>query len=123
MKIPSLLIVASLLLVAVATAKRAAPAGVAPVVHEGLEYRAPQEKQGVVEAWEQATGKLLWEQQVYAVKRNPQLEQDVQDVFITKLELAAGKLLITNEKQARYALDLKTRKVTQLAKPKGAPKP
>jgi hypothetical protein len=37
----------------------------------------------------------------------------VQDVFITKLALEKGRLIITNEKGDVYSLDLGTRKVTR----------
>ena len=90
------------LLASVTLAKRMAPAQVEQVVCEGVEYRAPNEKMGVVEAWDKAAGKLLWEKQVYDVKINPNLEKDVQEVFIKKLEIAAGKLVVTNEKNDCY---------------------
>ena len=113
------IIVAMLVLLAPAAfAKRGEPAEVKPVVHEGIEYRAPHstiasEKMGVVEAWDKATDKMLWEKKVYTVKINPLMERDVQDVFITKLEIDAGKLIVTNEKDARYSIDLKTQKVRE----------
>ena len=108
-----LLVVAMLVLLAPAAfAKRGEPAEVKPVVHEGIEYRAPHEKMGVVEAWDKATGKILWEKKVYTVAIDTNLEEDVQHVFITKLEIDAGKLIVTNEKDARYSIDLKTQKVT-----------
>jgi hypothetical protein len=115
------IIVAMLVLLAPAAfAKRGAPAEVKPVVHEGIEYRAPHstiasEKMGVVEAWDKATDKMLWEKKVYTVKINPLMERDVQDVFVTKLEIDAGKLIVTNEKDARYSIDLKTQNVTHEA--------
>jgi ankyrin repeat protein len=112
------IIVAMLVLLAPAAfAKRGAPAEVKPVVHEGIEYRAPHstiasEKMGVVEAWDKATGKMLWEKKVYTVALDADLEEDVQHVFITKLEIDAGKLIVTNERKDRYSIDLKTQKVT-----------
>lgn len=113
------LVVAMLVLLAPAAfAKRAAPAKVEPVVSEGVEYRAPVENKGVVEAWDKATGKKLWEKQVYAVKIDPGMEKDVQDVFIRKLEINAGKLIVTNERDDVYSIDLKTREVTKVARQK-----
>ena len=112
------IIVAMLVLLAPAAfAKRGAPAEVKPVVHEGIEYRAPHStidsnKMGVMEAWDKATGKMLWEKKVYTVALDADLEEDVQHVFITKLEIDAGKLIVTNERKDRYSIDLKTQKVT-----------
>ena len=113
-----LLVVAMLVLLApVAFAKRGAPAEVKPVICEGIEYRAPHStiasnKMGVVEAWDKATGKILWEQKVNTVAIDTNLEVDVQHVFITKLEIDAGKLIVTNERNDRYSIDPKTQKVT-----------
>jgi hypothetical protein len=106
------------LLAPAAFAKRGEPAEVKPVVHEGIEYRAPHstiasEKMGVVEAWDKATGKMLWEKKVYTVALDADLEEDVQHVFITKLEIDAGKLIVTNERKDRYSIDLKTQKVSE----------
>ena len=111
------IIVAMLVLLAPAAfAKRGAPAEVKPVVHEGIEYRALSgvEKMGVVEAWDKATGKMLWEQKVYTVALDTNLEEDVQHVFITKLEIDAGKLIVTTARKDRYSIDLKTRVVTKV---------
>jgi hypothetical protein len=113
------------LLAPVAFAKRGAPAEVKPVVWEGIEYRAPHStiasnKMGVVEAWDKATGKMLWEQKVNTVAINTNLEEDVQHVFITKLEIDAGKLIVTNERKDRSSIDLTTRKVTKVVMDKSA---
>lgn len=120
MKTAAMVLFLSVLCAAPALAKRAAPAAVKPVVHGGLEFRAPSEKMGVVEAWDGAAGRMLWEKQVYAVKLDPNLEADVQHVFITKLEVADGALLVTNERGEVYSMDLKTRNVSKAAKPGGA---
>jgi hypothetical protein len=113
----SIIVAMLVLLSPVAFAKRGAPAEVKPVVLEGIEYRAPHStidsnKMGVVEAWDKATGKMLWEKKVYTVALDADLEEDVQHVFITKLEIDAGKLIVTNERKDRYSIDLKTQKVT-----------
>ncbi len=113
-----LLVVAMLVLLAPAAfAKRAAPVEVTPVTNAGIEYRAPSgvEKMGVVEAWDKATDKMVWEKKVYEVSIDPNLEKDVQHVFITKMKIDAGKLIVTNEKDDRYSIDLKTQEVTKVA--------
>jgi len=38
------------------------------------------------------------------------LERDVQDVFISRLEARPGRLLVTDEKQRHYTVDLRPRR-------------
>jgi len=66
-----------------------------------------------IEAWDIMSGKKLWEQKIYEIKYNLSLEQDVQDVFITSLRIEKGKLIIKNEKDEEYTLDLNTKEVEQ----------
>jgi outer membrane protein assembly factor BamB len=94
-------------------AKRAAPRPVAPVVADGVRYSAPPEAMGFVVAAAADTGKELWRVRIYEIHVDPNLERDVQHVFITSLALKDGTLLITNERGEKYALDLKTRQVTR----------
>jgi hypothetical protein len=97
----------------VALAKRGVPTEVAPVVAEGVEYRAPiAGPQGVVEAWDKASGKQLWWRQVYVVVRHLKLESDVQDIFVKKLSLEGDVLLVESEAGRRYTLALDTLVVT-----------
>jgi hypothetical protein len=96
------------LLPSVALAKRAAPKPVSPIVHDGVEYRATHKRMGVVEAFDAASGRKLWETRVYSVLINPFVERDVQDVFIKSLQVQDGMLLVTNERQQTYKLDLST---------------
>ena len=96
-----------------AEAKRAAPKPVAPVVANGVAYSAPHAAMGVVVATDVATRKELWRETVYTIRIDPELERDVQDVFITALSVEGGVLIIENERGERYALDLATRRVTK----------
>ena len=88
----------------------------APVVHDGVKYLAPNAngREGKVEARSEKTGEKLWDAVIYTVTIDPNLEQDVQWVFITELAVRDGKLLVTNEKGERYVVDLKTRKVEKV---------
>lgn len=65
---------------------------------------------GIAEAYDHARGGQVWLRQIYVIRRNPQLEQDVQDVFITRLEHRPERnvLEITNEAGGRFELDLET---------------
>jgi hypothetical protein len=96
-----------------AWAKRAAPKPVAPVVHEGVKYAAPNEngREGKIEARDEKTGKKLWDAVIYTIKIDPNLEEDVQWVFIAKLAIQKNALAVTDEKNEKYLLDLKTKKV------------
>jgi hypothetical protein len=95
-----------------ALAKRGAPKPVSPVVVGSVEYSAPAECMGFVIATDTRTGKELWRRRIYSVLVNPLLERDVQDVFITSLEIDHGLLIVANERGQRFAVDLATRKVT-----------
>lgn len=95
-------------------AKRQAPKEVTPVRIQEIEYRAPHEKMGYVEAWNIKTGGKLWERKIYPVFIYPLMETDVQWIFITDLKAVNDQLIVTNELNKKYALDLKTKKVTRL---------
>jgi outer membrane protein assembly factor BamB len=96
-----------------AYAKRAAPKLVPPVVWQGVEYRAPLDVEhiGHVQAFDLSSGRELWETTVYHVPINPLVEEDVQWVFISEMQVQDGKLVIMNERRKTYRLDLKTGRV------------
>ena len=93
-------------------AKRSPPIEVKPVLAAEVEYRVPHDKMGCVEAWDVCTKLMIWRKQVYVVKYDVDLEKDVQDVFITSVEVQKGKLLIKNERQSEFELDLTTLQAT-----------
>lgn len=93
-------------------AKRAAPKRVTPVVVNSVEYSAPLKMMGFVVATDTASRKELWRVRIYNVPIDPTLERDVQEVYITSLALEGGALVVTNEKDERFTLDLATRQVT-----------
>jgi len=103
-----------------AWAKRAGPKPVAPVVQNGMKYVAANEngREGKIEARNEKTGKKLWDVVVYTVTIDPNLEEDVQWVFITELAIRGNSLLVTNEKNERFTLDLKTKKIEKDKKKK-----
>jgi hypothetical protein len=96
-----------------AFAKRRPPTKVDPVVIEGIRYIAPNHDpyRGYVEAWDVQTNQKLWEVTIFRNRIDPNLEEDVQHVFIKSLTPDHGKLLVGNEKNRSYTLDLKTRAV------------
>jgi hypothetical protein len=112
----SLVMVSTLLFVATtAFAKRAPPAEVAPVRQGDLEYRVRHHTgreylPGFVEAWDTSKNGLVWHRQIYVIRRNPDLEGDIQDVFITGMKLLPDRnvLEITNEAGGVFELNLET---------------
>jgi hypothetical protein len=102
----------------VAFAKRSAPAEVVAVRHGGLEYRVQHQAgngylPGFVEAWDIAKNGQVWFRQIYVIRRDPELEGDVQDVFIKSLKLIADRnaLEITHERDGVFELNLDTLEV------------
>jgi hypothetical protein len=109
----AILAVTTLLWPASALAKRRAPSPVPPVIWEGVEYRAPLdvEHMGYVQAFDVTSGRKLWETKVYHVWIIPMLEEDVQWVFVSAMQVQDGKLLVRNENGKSFRLDLKTGQV------------
>lgn len=93
-------------------AKRIAPPTVSPVSYQGIVYSAPVTSMGVVEAKNEKDQTILWSKSIYTVKYEEGLETDVQDVFITKLAVKNNMLLVTNEKNKQFEVDLKTGQVS-----------
>jgi len=117
-----------LMVAGVATAKRMAPREVGPITIDGVEYSAPhfascREKTRScysVRAERLQDAKVRWECDVYYVDYEPSLEQDVQDVFITKLRAEPSRLLIENEKGEHFTLDLRTGNVSMSNRQEGS---
>jgi hypothetical protein len=99
-----------------------APA-VAPVRSAGVRYE--QVKNGLLAGFDQmggylaacddASGAQLWTLKVYENKRVPGKEGDVQDVFFKSMSFQPdGKLLIENERGARFIVDTASKVSTQI---------
>jgi hypothetical protein len=97
--------------------KRGPGPEVAPVHFEGTVYTvaAEPDKMGVVEAFDEASKKKLWEKQIYSVSISPGMEADTQWVFINSMRLKGNTLLISNERGERFVLDLATRAVKKIS--------
>jgi hypothetical protein len=93
--------------------KRAVPAKVEPVVFEGVRYVAPNDKgrRAYIQAWDVKTEKKLWELTVFRNWIDPTSEEDVQHVYIKKLTVKDGVLVVTAENGKVYRVSLKERKV------------
>ena len=114
-----ILFAVALLLPSLALAKRAAPAKVKPVVHQGVRYTAPNDdgRRAYIEAWDVQTNKKLWDLTVFTNRIDPKLEEDVQWIFIKTLKVRAGMLIVASERDKTYRVDLKTKAVTQSERP------
>ena len=69
---------------------------------------------GYVEAMDLKTRKKLWELQIYTVEYDRGLEPDVQDVFITSLAIKGSQLIVTDEHNEIYEVDLQTKKISKI---------
>src|SRR5262245_24825235 len=98
-----------------AFAKRVAPVEVDPVIYEGIRYVAPNDdgRRGYIEVWDVGTNKKLWELTIFTNAIDPNLEGDVQWVFIKSLNIQDGRLLVTSEDGKTYQVDLNTKAITQ----------
>jgi hypothetical protein len=102
--------------------KRVGPPRVPPVTLEGVKIKAVHwgrergfgQNGGYIAALDPNTGKELWALKVYDIVYDPVLEEDVQDVFIRRMKAEGGALLVTDENDRRYRVDVKTRTVASL---------
>jgi hypothetical protein len=87
-------------------AKRAVPSPVPPIVKDGIQYVANECGMGCVKAIELKTKKELWKVTLYKIEFIKGLEEDVQWVFIKEMKLSGDKLIVTNERNDRYEINL-----------------
>jgi hypothetical protein len=88
----------------------------------GIRYEAMQcgkvrglaQNGGYIAAIEESSNNELWLLKVYDVSYDPEMEDDVQEIFISELKLGEGDLLhVINERGGHYLVNLNTRAVTQ----------
>ena len=110
-----LIVFAATVLPCLASAKRAAPAKVEPVIDAGIRYVAPNDdgRRAYIEAWDVKTNKKLWDLTVFTNPIDPKLEEDVQWVFIKSVRLRDGTLMVKSERGKTYHIDLKMKAITQ----------
>lgn len=103
-----------LLLIPPSSASRMPPKEVKSVIYKNIELRAPHEKMGYVEAWDVTAKTMLWEKKIYSVYIDTWLEEDVQWVFITDLQIKGNELIVTNELNKQYVFNVDTKQVRWL---------
>ncbi len=74
----------------------------------GIVYKANEPFLGCVAAYHKKTGRLFWYRPVYVVAYDCALEEDIQNVWITRLEVKGDRIVVTNECGYEYLLDMKT---------------
>jgi len=86
------------------------------VVYAGAKFTAPNDdgRRAYVQAWDTRTGKMLWEVTVFRNFIKPWMEECVQWVFVKRLRIDGGKLIVIAERDRAYSIDLKTRAVRRL---------
>jgi hypothetical protein len=92
--------------------KRATPSPVSPVSYKGIKYSAPNDdgRMGYVRACD-SSGKCLFRISVFETTINPELEEDVQWVFIADLKLIGNSLLVKDERGRCYSINLDSKVV------------
>lgn len=76
------------------------------VSYLGIKYSAPIDKKAHVIAFNEKTGKKLFEKRIYEETINPEMEEDVQWIFINNLKIKNNHLLIKNTNNEIYSMDL-----------------
>jgi hypothetical protein len=105
----------TLLLPQLAFAKRLPAVKVDPVFYSGIRYIAPNDdgRRGYIEAWNLGTNKKLWELTIFTNGIDPNLEEDVQWVFVKALNIQDSRLTVTSESGKTYQVDVNTKAITQ----------
>ena len=112
------LMTALLCIPALSFAKRLPPAPVPDVYFENIRYIAEHrfEDGGYVKTMQVTNGETTGSTRIYKTRYRPNLEQDVQDVFIKSIVLDIGtrKLFISNERDEIYSLNIDTQEVERI---------
>lgn len=116
MKIRILLFIIILAISTVAYAKRAVPKKVDPIIRDNYVYMVPhwahengtEQNGGYIEVLDVKEGIKVWGIQIYKTKYDSKTERDVQDVFITNIEinLLGTKLKVIDELGRQYEVGL-----------------
>lgn len=124
MKIRAIFAIVLLLISSLCLAKRSEPAKVPAIISWNYVYTVPHwasengtgQNGGYIEVLDAKTGVPVWGVQVYKTQYDSKLERDVQDVFITEIELniLGTVLTVTDELKRKYEINLKTREVTKI---------
>ena len=93
---------------------RGPPKKTQPLIHNNVMYIAPLNKLGYIEARDPKTDEILWDLKIYDIEYDPHLERDVQEIYITSIQLASGGLEVSDEFNTKYFVNLKTKEVEKI---------
>lgn len=123
MKIRAILIIIIFTICVNSFAKRVAPKKVEPLIHGNFVYIAPHftnidganQNGGYIKVLDAKSGVKLWGLLVYKTEYDPDLEKDIQDVFITSLSInfLGTKLTVTDELGRQYEINISDKSVTK----------
>ena len=99
-----------------AFAKRTEPNPVPTLKIGNIKIVVPNDNgfRGYVEARDKTSDEKLWDKTIYKVWKNPFKESDVQWIFIKSISEQDGKVIITDERNRKYSLDPKSKKVQKI---------
>ncbi|MFH0854755.1 MAG: hypothetical protein V1891_04690 [bacterium] len=118
-KIISILLLTLFIFPSLLFAKRANIEYPDKIIIKNIEYKASYEmgnlfQKAYIEARNIETDKIIWKKEIYQITLNPIMEQDVQWVMIIKVEMEDNKLLISNENEQNFLLDLETLEIEKI---------
>ncbi len=93
--------------------KRLEPKKVNSVLHNGKEYSINHSKIGTILVRDKDSKKEKIVT-VYKIDYDPNLEKDVQDVFIKSIKIYNNYLLIQNESDSIYKMDFETNEIMKV---------
>ena len=106
------------------SADRLPPAEVDPVVVGQIKYnvihwgknRGLDQNGGYISATDTSTGQEMWVLKIYSIEYDPQMEEDVQDVFIKSMSKVwfKNKLKVINEDDNKYLIDLDSKSINKV---------
>jgi hypothetical protein len=91
-------------------AKRKAPPPPQSIEYNGIRYLAPNDngRLGYLQVWDAKTNSLLYSVNVFINHINPRLEECVQHVYISKLQIEKDWLVVTDERNRKQYFDIAT---------------
>lgn len=111
-KTNSPLVILSFLIPVLLYAKRTPPKPVAPVSGGGVTYNSSGDGlEEFVVATKTDSGGELWKAKIFTIQVKPELEKDVQGIYITKLKLAGSNLYVRDESARCFQVNVKNQVV------------
>jgi hypothetical protein len=113
MKYIYLIILLSLVQISI-YAKRVAPKKVQSITFKKIEYSVDHSNIGSILITDKNSNTIK-NIKIYSIEYDKDLEKDVQDIFIKNLKISNNYLLITNESNKVFRMDLSTYQITQVS--------